>query len=95
MQFLLIENFWVQKRKCGKAHGWRAVAPNATDKEHSVEFCYGRTISRELSRRRLDAEAPVHRQVSPCEIGVIHTGNETSFLSKYSLIHTITDAKQT
>ena len=64
------------------------------DKEDSVEFCYGRAVARAVSRWALGAEDLVHRQDSPCEIGVIQTGNEKSFFCKYSLIHTITGAVQ-
>jgi hypothetical protein len=64
------------------------------DKEDSVEFCYGPATARALSRQPLDEETPVHRQASLCENSVIHTGNETSFCSKYSLIHVITNAIQ-
>ena len=59
--------------------GGGAVAPDAVDQGDSVEFCCGRAIAGTVSYRRLEAEFPVHRQASPCETGVIHTGIETSF----------------
>lgn len=71
------------------------VATDAVDKEGGVEFCYGPAASPAVSRRPFNAEDLVHRQASPSEIRVIQTGNETRFFSKYSLIHTITDAVQT
>ena len=93
MQFSVSRN-GLGAEAAGGGGGVGTVAPDAIDKEDSVEFCHGRAAVRAVRRKSFGAEDLVDRQASPCEIRVIQNGNETGFFSRHSLTHTITDAVQ-